>query len=99
MRYSTQIKPMSFVGDNATRLSAAIEESGEPVILTADGEAQAVLMSVYEYERPQEALALNLLLDRAERNIAEGKVRPAREAIEEIRAELRDRYALPDAAE
>lgn len=99
MRYSTQIKPISFVMENATRLSAAIEESGDPVILTAGGEAQAVLMSVYEYERLQEALALNLILDRSERNIADGKTRPAREAIEEIRAELRDRYALPDAAE
>lgn len=99
MRYSTQIKPISFVAENATRLPAAIEECGDPIILTEDGEARAVLMSVYEYELMQESLAFHLIIDRSERNIAEGRTRPAREAIEEIRASLRERYTVPDAAE
>lgn len=93
MRYSTQIKPISFVMENATRLSTALEECGDPIILTEGGEAQAVLMSVYEYEQMQETMALLKLLDMGERNIAAGKVRPAREVIEEIRQELRQHKA------
>lgn len=99
MRYSTQIKPFTFLADNAERLPEALEEHGDPIILTRDGHARAVLLSVREFERMQEALALYGILDLAEQNIAEGKTRPAREVIEELRDELQVEHAERQAAE
>ena len=86
MRPSKQIKPVSFVAENQGRIVEALDESGDSVILTEDGEARAVIMSVREYERLHDTLALLNRLADAERNIAQGRTRPAREALEEIRA-------------
>ena len=57
---------------------------------TQNGEAKAVLQSVTEYERTQETLALLRILAIGEQNVAEGKVRPAREVLEELRLKYSD---------
>lgn len=91
MRLSTQVKPISYVKANAAQIIDELADGGPPIVVTRNGEAKAIVMSLYEYEKMQETLALLKLLAMAEKNIAEGKVRPAREAIEELRVELRDR--------
>lgn len=92
MRYSTQIKPISFVEKNASRLADALDESGDPVILTEGGEAKAVLMSVHEYERTQDTLALLRIIALAEKDIEAGRTVPADEAFEQVRRDLRAKY-------
>lgn len=92
MRYSTQIKPIRFVEENASRLRDALEEAGDPVILTDNGEATAVLMSVHEYERTQDTLALLKIIAMAEKDIAAGRTIPMEEAFESVRAKLRANY-------
>lgn len=65
MRLSMQTKPVSFVEDNAHNLADVLDESGEPLILTQDGEARVVLQSVKTYEETQETMAfLRLMLVR-----------------------------------
>lgn len=89
MRLSTQIKPISYVKANAAQIIDELDEGGPPIVITKNGEAKAVVMSVYEYEQTQETLALLKILSIAEKNIEEGKTRPAREVIEEIRRKVR----------
>ncbi|WP_174279544.1 type II toxin-antitoxin system Phd/YefM family antitoxin [Sphingomonas bacterium] len=93
MRLSTQVKPISYVKANAARIIDELEDGGEPLVITKNGEAKAVVVGVHEWERTQETLALLKILRLAERNIEHGKVRPAREAIEELRAQMRERRA------
>lgn len=85
MRPSKQIKPVSFMEENAYSLADVLDESGEPLILTQDGEAKFVLQSVKAYEETQETIALLKLLLLSEASIAEGGTRSAREAVEELR--------------
>ncbi|SFP89007.1 type II toxin-antitoxin system Phd/YefM family antitoxin [Sphingomonas rubra] len=89
MRFSTQIKPISYVKANAAEIIAELNDGGPPIVITQNGEATAVLQGVAEYERTQETLALLKILALGKREIAEGKTRPAREVLEE----LRDRIA------
>ena len=51
MRYSTQIKPISYVKAHAAELLDRITEEREPIIITQNGEARAVLVDVHTYER------------------------------------------------
>ena len=60
MRYSTQIKPISYVKAHAAELLDRITEEREPIIITQNGEARAVLMDVASYE-PMEHETLTLL--------------------------------------
>ena len=46
MRFSTQIKPISYVKAHAAELLDRITEEREPIIITQNGEARAVLVDV-----------------------------------------------------
>jgi len=58
MRYSTQIKPISYVKAHAAELLDRITREREPIIITQNGEARAVLVDVRSYEESQERLAM-----------------------------------------
>jgi prevent-host-death family protein len=73
MRYSTQIKPISYVKAHAAELLDRITEEREPIIITQNGEARAVLIDVASYEQTQETLALLKLLAIADKEIETGE--------------------------
>jgi prevent-host-death family protein len=85
MRYSTQIKPISYVKAHAAELLDRITEEREPIIITQNGEARAVLVDVASYEAMmQETQALLKLLAMADKDIEAGNTVP----IEEVMAEF-----------
>ena len=74
MRYSTQIKPISYVKAHAAELLDRITEEREPIIITQNGEARAVLVDVHSYEEsPGVALALLQILAIGEKQIEAGR--------------------------
>ena len=89
MRLSTQVKPISYVKANAAEIIAELNDGGEPIVITQNGEAKAVLQDLAEYERTQETLALLKILALARQDVDAGKAIPFREAIEGVRAQLR----------
>ena len=58
MRYSTQIKPISYLKANAAEVLQDLQEKRRPLIITQNGEAKAVIQDVASYEETQETLAL-----------------------------------------
>jgi len=58
VRYSTQIKPISYVKAHAAELLDRITREREPIIITQNGEARAVLMDIHSYEEGQERMAM-----------------------------------------
>jgi prevent-host-death family protein len=85
MRYSTQIKPISYVKAHAAELLDRITEEREPIIITQNGEARAVLVDVHSYEESQETMALLQILAIGNKEIEEGKTVPISEVISELR--------------
>ena len=83
MRYSTQIKPISYVKANAAELLDRITEEREPIIITQNGEARAVLIDVASYEQAQETLALLKVLAIADKEIDAGESVSAEEIMTE----------------
>jgi prevent-host-death family protein len=86
MRYSTQIKPISYVKAHAAELLDRITEEREPIIITQNGEARAVLMDVYSYEEMQESMALMQILAIGDKQVKRGKTYPLNDVIRDIRA-------------
>jgi prevent-host-death family protein len=85
MRYSTQIKPISYVKAHAAELLDRITEEREPIIITQNGEARAVLMDVVSYEQMmEETQTLLKILTLADKEIEAGGTVP----IEEVMAEF-----------
>jgi prevent-host-death family protein len=84
MRFSTQIKPISYIKSHAAEVLERINEEREPIVITQNGEAKAVLVDVRTYEQSQETMALIKLLAIADQEIAAGETVPVREVIDEF---------------
>jgi prevent-host-death family protein len=85
MKYSTQIKPISYLKANAASVVRQLTEQREPLVITQNGEAKAVIQDIASYEETQETLALLKILALGNRRIEEGKVVPATDAIQKLR--------------
>jgi prevent-host-death family protein len=77
MRYSTQVKPISYLKANAADVLTKLAEEREPLVITQNGEAKAVMQDVASYENTQETLALLKILAIGNAEVAEGKLEPA----------------------
>ncbi|MBK6577873.1 MAG: type II toxin-antitoxin system Phd/YefM family antitoxin [Sandaracinaceae bacterium] len=86
MRYSSQVKPISYLKANAAEVLATLAERREPMIITQNGEAKAVLQDVASFEENEATLALLKVLALGNQQVAEGKLEPAAEVIARLRA-------------
>ena len=85
MRYSTQVKPISYLKANAAEVLSQLTELREPMVITQNGEARAVIQDVASYEETQETLALLKLLALGNQEIEDGRTRPLSEVVEHLR--------------
>jgi len=81
---SAQVKPISYLKSHAASIANDIAESGEPLLITQNGEARLVVMDVHAYERQQETLALLKLLSLGQRDIATGRGRDAEDVFADL---------------
>ena len=86
MSLAENIKPISYLKANAAEIVRNID--AVPLIITQNGEAKAVLVSIDEYEQTQETLAMLKLLALSKKQIAEGKSYSVREAVKRARASV-----------
>jgi len=86
MRYSSQVKPISYLKANAAEVLTRLTEQREPLVITQNGEAKAVLMDVASFEETQETLALLKILALGNQDVAAGKIKPAADVIARLRA-------------
>lgn len=91
MRSSPQVRPISYLERNAAEVLRMLAEQREPVIITQNGEARAVIYDVASNESTQEALALQKVLVLGIRDIEEGRATPMGDAVARIRARRRQR--------
>lgn len=91
MKYSSRIRPISYVKANAAELIRELAEKREPLVITQNGEATAVMQDVASYEATQETLALLKILALGNRHIEAGRVTAAADAFRAVRARKRRR--------
>ena len=85
MKYSTQIRPISYLKANAAEVIRELAEKREPLVITQNGEAKMVVQDVASYEQTQETMALLKILALGKRQIEEGKLAPAADVIRRLR--------------
>lgn len=86
MRYSSQVKPISYLKANAAEVLLQLAKQREPLVITQNGEARAVLQDVASYEETQETLALLKVLALGNQEIEAGKVKPVADVVARLRA-------------
>ncbi len=85
MKKYSRIKTVSYLKANADEIVRSLGEGGEPLVITQNGKAKAVLQDIKSYEQTQETMAL--LKIRALRNdqIDAGEVEPAADVVKRMR--------------
>lgn len=86
MRYSSQVKPISYLKAHAAEVLALLSEQRAPLVITQNGEAKAVLQDVASYEETQEALALLKILALGSQDVEAGRIRPVADVVARLRA-------------
>lgn len=86
MRYSSQVKPISYLKANAAEVLDELTQKRVPLVITQNGEAKAVLQDVASFEETQETLALLKLLALGARDVEAGQIKSASAVVARLRA-------------
>lgn len=90
MRYSSQVKPISYLKANAAEVLANLSEQREPLVITQNGEAKAVLQDVASFEETQETLALLKILALGNQDVEAGRIKPVTDVVSRLRGKRGD---------
>ena len=85
MSLADRIKPISYLKAHAAEIVRTLGDQREPLIVTQNGEAKAVLQDIDSFERMQETVALLKMLALGNRQIEAGQVHSATEAVARLR--------------
>ena len=91
MKLADQIKPISYLKAHAAEIVRNLQEKGNPLIITQNGEARVVIQDIESYEQTQETMALLKILALGNRQVEEGKVETASDVIKRLRQNRRSR--------
>lgn len=85
MRYSEQIKPISYLKANMAEVMVKLTESGSPMIITQNGEAKVVIQDIESYEKTQETLALLKILALGQQQVESGEVSDIKSVVQRLK--------------
>lgn len=85
MSLARQIKPISYLKSHAADIARHLCDAAEPLVITQNGEARLVVQDIASYEATQETLALLKILALGNRQIEDGRIARADDAIKRIR--------------
>ena len=88
MLNASHIKPISYLKANAAQVLRDLAEQREPLVITQNGEATAVLQDIASYEQDQQTLALLKILALGNQQIAQGRTVAANQVVSDIRRRL-----------
>ena len=92
MKLSSRIKPISYLKAHASEIVRTLGGHGEPLVITQNGEAKAVLQDIQSFEKTHETMALLKILALGNRQIKAGQVESAAAEIARLQERKRDRF-------
>jgi prevent-host-death family protein len=84
MKLSQDLKPVSYFKNNMAEVIRKLNENQGTMIITQNGEAKAALIDIKAYEDLQETLATLEMIALGNRNLTEGRYRPAEQVLQEF---------------
>jgi prevent-host-death family protein len=84
MKLSQDLKPVSYFKNNMAEVIRNLNKNQGTMILTQNGEAKAALMGIKAYEDLQETLAMLEMIAQGNKDLTEGRYRPAEQVLKEF---------------
>jgi prevent-host-death family protein len=79
------IRPISYIKTNAADMMKYVNENRNPIIITQNGEAKAVLLDVDSYQEMKNAFSLMGIIKEAEKEIEKKDYRESEVVFSELR--------------
>ena len=92
MQLHQAVKSISYVKAHAAEIIRNVAETGNPLVITQNGEAKAVLIDVREYDSMRESLAMLKMLALSSREVQQGRTRDADDVFADLEAKLMSRH-------
>jgi len=84
MKYSTQVKPISYLKSHAADIVKNLKEIRQPMLITQNGEAKLAILDIESYEEYEETLATLKILAMGNRSIEKEEGRLAEDVFAEF---------------
>ncbi len=88
MQLSQAIKPISFLKAKTADVINSVNENRQPIIITQNGEAKAIIQDMKSYESLRNSLSLLKLIVLSEDDIQKGDVTSQDEMFEKLEKKL-----------
>jgi prevent-host-death family protein len=85
------IRPSADLRNHYAEISKLCKEEKEPVFITVNGRGDTVLLGLAQYNQMRAELELLRLLAEADDDVRAGRLAPARESFDGLRASLKER--------
>ena len=83
-----QIKPVSYLKKNTSAVINEVRENRQPVVITQNGEASAVILDADSYQQQQELLALLKILATGQQQIEQGDTETADDFFSKLKQQI-----------
>ena len=74
MNLKDDIRPISYIKTNAADMLRRVNDTHNPIIITQNGEAKAVLLDTESYQSMKNSLGILKILSQSEKNIDENEL-------------------------
>src|SRR3990172_3292200 len=89
-KYFETVEPVSRLKTRSAELIRRARDTGQPIVITQNGKATAVLQDVESFERQRNALLLLRYLAQGEEEVRSGKGVPHRKAVRHFEKKLKE---------
>jgi prevent-host-death family protein len=86
MSDASRVKPISYLKAHAAEILSDLADRREPMVITQNGEARAVIQDVASFEQTRQTLALLKLLALGMQDMEAGRTRDARDVVDRLRS-------------
>ncbi|MHA2031656.1 MAG: type II toxin-antitoxin system Phd/YefM family antitoxin [Candidatus Kariarchaeaceae archaeon] len=90
MKYSENIKPISFLKAHASEIIRKLNKSKKTIIITQNGEAKVVMQDIELYEQNLASMALLKILAQSSDSVRMGKIKPISKAFSDLEIKIKE---------
>ena len=88
VKFSENIKPISFLKAHASEIIRNLNKSKKTIIITQNGEAKAVIQDIKLYEQNLESMSLLKILTQSNNSINKGAIKPITKAFSDFESKI-----------
>jgi len=82
---SQDIKPISYIKTNAADMMRYVNDNKNPIVITQNGEAKAVLVDIESYQKMQDAFTLLKIVQLSEKDVRAGNFKESKDVFSDIK--------------